>query len=36
MEVKYSQAKAMFSITKASLKATFRSPSAVILALVFL
>ena len=35
MEVKYSQAKAMFSITKASLKATFRSPSAVIFSIGF-
>ena len=35
MEVRYSQVKAMFSITKASLKATFRSPSAVIFSIGF-
>lgn len=35
MEGNYSQVKAMFSITKASLKATFRSPSAVIFSIGF-
>jgi len=35
MQAKYSQVKAMFSITKASLKATFRSPSAVIFSIGF-
>jgi ABC-2 type transport system permease protein len=35
MEGRYSQVKAMFSITKASLKATFRSPSAVIFSIGF-
>src|SRR6476469_7498402 len=35
MEGSYSQVKAMFSITKASLKATFRSPSAVIFSIGF-
>ncbi len=35
MMKEYSQAKAMFSITKASLKATFRSPSAVIFSIAF-
>ena len=35
MEENYSQVKAMFSITKASLKATFRSPSAVIFSIGF-
>src|SRR6476660_819531 len=35
MEGKYSQFKAMFAITKASLKATFRSPSAVVFSIGF-
>ncbi|MEP6846014.1 MAG: ABC transporter permease [Panacibacter sp.] len=35
MEGKYSQVKAMLAITKASLKATFRSPSAVIFSIGF-
>ncbi|HEY6976598.1 MAG TPA: ABC transporter permease [Chitinophagaceae bacterium] len=35
MEEKYSQFKAMLAITKASLKATFRSPSAVIFSIGF-
>ncbi len=35
MEVKYSQLKAMLAITKASLRATFRSPSAVIFSIGF-
>lgn len=35
MQGNYSQLKAMFSITKASLKATFRSPSAVIFSIGF-
>ncbi|HRI21919.1 MAG TPA: ABC transporter permease, partial [Panacibacter sp.] len=35
MDVKYSQFKAMLAITKASLTATFRSPSAVIFSIGF-
>jgi ABC-2 type transport system permease protein len=35
MQGKYSQVKAMLSITKASLKATFRSPSAVVFSIGF-
>jgi ABC-2 type transport system permease protein len=35
MEERYSQFKAMFAITKASLKATFRSPSAVVFSIGF-
>src|SRR5436190_19199696 len=35
MKGKYSQVKAMLAITKASLKATFRSPSAVVFSIGF-
>ncbi|HEX8333378.1 MAG TPA: ABC transporter permease, partial [Segetibacter sp.] len=35
MEAKYNQVKAMLAITKASLRAIFRSPSAVIFSLAF-
>ena len=35
MEKKYSQLKAMLAITKAGLKAVFRSPSAVIFSIAF-